>query len=103
MRYNTHMMPGLVKMVLTGFTAVAILFNTMPVSAQKSNVEEVIIVYKSHFDIGYTHLASETIHNYRTSTIDGALEVVDENKNLPPDQQFVWTIPGWPMKKILED
>ncbi len=84
-------------------TIVAILFNTMLVSAQKSNVEEIILVYKSHFDIGYTHLARETIHNYRTSTIDGALDVVDENKNLPPEQQFVWTIPGWPMKKILED
>ena len=71
--------------------------------AQKTDVEEIILVYKSHFDIGYTHLASETIHKYRTSTIDGALKVVDENKNLPDDQQFVWTIPGWPMKKILED
>ena len=29
--------------------------------------------------------------------------MVDENKDLPADQQFVWTIPGWPMKKILED
>ncbi|MBT7463437.1 MAG: hypothetical protein HN686_05610 [Bacteroidetes bacterium] len=70
---------------------------------QKSNVEEIILVYKSHFDIGYTHLARETIHNYRTSTIEGALDVVDKNKNLPLEQQFVWTIPGWPMKKILED
>ena len=69
----------------------------------KSNVEEIIIVYKSHFDIGYTHLASETIHNYRTRMIDSALRVVDENKGLPAQQQFVWTIPGWPMKKILED
>ena len=35
--------------------------------------------------------------------IDHALEVVDQNRNLPADQQFTWTIPGWPMKKILED
>ena len=67
------------------------------------DLEEIILVYKSHFDIGYTHLASEAVHDYRTKMMDGALAVVDQNKNLPPDQQFVWTVPGWPMKKILED
>ncbi len=35
--------------------------------------------------------------------IDHALEVVDQNRDLPPDQQFTWTIPGWVMKTILED
>ena len=86
----------LLILAITGFA-----FNGL--AAQKVHVEEIILVYKSHFDIGYTHLASETIDGYRTKTIEGALEVVDQNKNLPPDQQFVWTVPGWPMKKILED
>src|SRR6185369_14690366 len=31
------------------------------------------------------------------------LAVVDQNRDQPPAQQFVWTIPGWPMHKILED
>ncbi len=102
MRNRIHFNYDFIKTVLRGLTAVSIMFNIMLVSAQKSNVKEIIIVYKSHFDIGYTHLASETIHNYRTKTIEGALNVVDKNKNLPVEQQFVWTIPGWPMKKILE-
>lgn len=66
-------------------------------------LEEIILVYKSHFDIGYTHLASEAVHDYRTRMMDAALVVVEQNKSLPPEQQFVWTVPGWPMKKILED
>jgi alpha-mannosidase len=74
-----------------------------PTPVTNSSVEEIIIVYKTHFDIGYTRLAREVIAKYRTSMIDHALEVVDQNRNLPPDQQFTWTIPGWPMKKILED
>ncbi len=94
---------GFIKTVLTGLITVAITSNTLFASVQNGEVEEIILVYKSHFDIGYTHLASETIHKYRTSTIEGALDVVDKNKNLPLEQQFVWTIPGWPMKKILED
>ena len=71
--------------------------------AKKPQVEEIVVVFKSHFDIGFTHLASEVVQRYRTIMIDNALKVVDQNRDLPPDQQFVWTVPGWPMKKILED
>ena len=94
---------GFINTVLAGLTVVALMSNTSFAKQQESNVREIIIVYKSHFDIGYTRLASEVIHRYRTRTIESALDVVDKNKDLPPDQQFVWTIPGWPMKKILED
>ena len=71
--------------------------------AEEPRVEEVIIVFKTHFDIGYTDMAAAVVERYRTSMIDQALEVVERNRDLPPEQQFVWTIPGWPMHKILED
>lgn len=67
------------------------------------NVERFVLVYKTHFDIGYTQLARDVIKNYRTTMIDKALEVADENAKMPKDQQFVWTVPGWPMKEILAD
>ena len=96
-------MRNFIKTVLAGLTVIVLMSNTSFAEQQKTNVEEIIIVYKSHVDIGYTRLASEVIERYRTTTIERALDVVDKNKNLPADQQFVWTIPGWPMKKILED
>jgi alpha-mannosidase len=68
-----------------------------------AEVREVVITFKTHFDIGYTDLASNVVQRYRTTMIDQALKVVDQNRALPPEQQFVWTIPGWPMSKILED
>jgi hypothetical protein len=71
--------------------------------AAAAGVAEVIIVFKTHFDIGYTDMASNVVQRYRTTMIDDALNVVDQNRGLPPDQQFVWTLPGWPMSKILED
>ena len=96
-------MRSLIKIALAIFT-VAVSFAAPSFAVQpESNLEEIIIVYKSHFDIGYTQLASEVIERYRTGTIEKALDVVDQNKNLSAEQQFVWTIPGWPMKKILED
>ena len=45
-------------------------------SAQAA-VEEVIVVFKTHFDIGYTDMASNVVQRYRTTMIDQALEVVD--------------------------
>jgi alpha-mannosidase len=69
----------------------------------ESRVERVIIAFKTHFDIGYTDLASNVVRRYRTTMIDQALQVCDQSRDLPTEQQFVWTIPGWPMKKITED
>lgn len=66
-------------------------------------LEEIILVFKTHFDIGYTDMAARVIERYQTSMIDSALDVVDDSRNLPEEHKFVWTIPGWPMSKILED
>ncbi len=71
--------------------------------AEAARVREVVVVFKTHFDIGYTDMASNVVQRYRTKMIDDALKVVDQNRSLPPEQQFVWTIPGWPATKILED
>lgn len=73
------------------------------VPAGAGAVEQVIVTFKTHFDIGYTDMASAVVERYRTTMIDQALRVVDQSRGLPPDQQFVWTIPGWPMAKIVED
>ncbi len=72
-------------------------------TAASAEVREVVVTFKTHFDIGYTDLAGNVVQRYRTTMIDQALKVVEQNRDLPPQQQFVWTIPGWPMSKILED
>ena len=66
-------------------------------------IDEVVLVFKTHFDIGYTKLASEVIEHYRSTMIDNALTVVDASKNLPEAKQFIWTLPGLPMAAILKD
>ncbi len=66
-------------------------------------LEEIVLVFKTHFDIGYTDMAAAVVQRYRTTMIDSALEVVDDSRSLPKEHQFAWTIPGWPMAKILED
>jgi alpha-mannosidase len=83
--------------------AVALLCGWTASTVASAEVQEVIVVFKTHFDIGYTDMAGNVVQRYRTTMIDQALKVVDQNRDLPPAQQFVWTIPGWPMSKILED
>jgi hypothetical protein len=70
-------------------------------SAAERKLEEVIIVCKTHFDIGYTDLARNVVQRYRTSMIDNALRIVDESRRLPPEQRFIWTLSGWPMQQVL--
>lgn len=76
-------------------------FGAEPTRTQR--VDQIILVFKTHFDIGYTDMATNVVKRYRTTMIDRALEVVDENRGLPSDQQFVWTLSGWPMHEIFED
>ncbi len=80
-----------------------VLASALPAAETKPAVREVIIAFKTHFDIGYTDMAANVVQRYRTSMIEQALGVCDRSRGLPPEQQFVWTVPGWPMSKILDD
>ncbi|MGQ9651041.1 MAG: DUF5054 domain-containing protein [Phycisphaerae bacterium] len=66
-----------------------------------AEVKEVIVVSKTHFDIGYTDLVSNVLENYRTTMIDKALAVCEQTREWPPGERFVWTLPGWPLSHIL--
>jgi hypothetical protein len=69
--------------------------------APNAGVREVVIVYKTHFDIGYTARASEVIHEYRTEMADRLLAAIERNKDQPKERRFVWTLAGYPLREIL--
>src|SRR4026209_1310525 len=71
-------------------------------SPDTTPVKEIIVVFKTHFDIGYTHRVNEIVHYYRTEMIDRSLNAMDSLKHLPAEQQFKWTCPGWVMSKVME-
>ena len=70
---------------------------------EKVEVEDIIIVFKMHFDIGYTDWSESILQKYTTSMMDETLRSVEETGKLPKEDQFVWTLPGWPMKYIMEN
>lgn len=71
--------------------------------SEKTQVEEIVIVFKMHFDIGYTDWSESILQKYATSMIDETLHSVDVTRSLPREEQFVWTLPGWPMKYMAEN
>lgn len=71
--------------------------------SEKIAVEDIIIVFKMHFDIGYTDWAESVLQKYATSMMDETMHSVQATSQLPAEEQFVWTLPGWPMKYMLDN
>ena len=66
------------------------------------DVKEIILVFKTHFDNGYTDMAESVINKYSTTMMEQALTTLEKSRSLPREKQFVWTMPSWPLTKILE-
>ena len=69
--------------------------------AAPSKVTDVWVVFKTHFDIGYTDLVTNVLKRYRGEMMDNALAVMEKNRDLPASGRFAWTVSGWPLKHIL--
>lgn len=67
-----------------------------------TGLKDVVIVYKTHFDLGYTARTYQVVHEYRKNMIDGVFDAIDANNHQPKDKQFIWTVSAWPLKKMLE-
>ncbi|MBI5010741.1 MAG: hypothetical protein HZB98_14090, partial [Bacteroidia bacterium] len=72
-------------------------------SDYKGPVTDIVVVFKMHFDIGYTQWAEGVLQQYTGPMLSKTLQAIDETSDLPETEQFVWTIPSWPLKYILEN
>lgn len=71
--------------------------------ADNNQVTDIVVVFKMHVDIGYTNWAEGVLQKYTNDMLDETLNSIDETSSLPKSEQFVWTIPGWPLKYMLEN
>lgn len=80
-----------------------LLFSSASLSAQQvdSTVSEIVIVFKTHFDIGYTDYAEAVVQQYSTSMMDNAFDILERSEGRPPEKQFIWTVPSWPMRQMI--
>ena len=87
-------------------TFVFIVFSASITHAQQPNekkqvnskVTDVWVVFKTHFDLGFTDLPENVFKRYREEMMDNALKLIENNANQPPEKRFAWTVSGWPLQ-----
>jgi hypothetical protein len=64
-------------------------------------VKKIILVFKTHFDIGFTDLSSRVIDNYADSMLREVVATCKATEHMEK-LKYVWTMPSWPLKVITE-
>lgn len=64
-------------------------------------IKKVILVFKTHFDIGFTGLAEDVIREYAGEMLDQVLATCRSTEDMG-DLRYVWTMPSWPLKVVLD-
>lgn len=64
-------------------------------------VKKIILVFKTHFDIGFTDLSSKVIDNYANSMLKEVIATCKATEHMGK-LKYVWTMPSWPLKIITE-
>src|SRR5688572_29808370 len=84
------------------FAALLMAINTMGQSRKINDpgnpkVTDIWVVFKTHFDLGFTDLPENVFRRYREEMMDKALGIITENSKQPKEKQFAWTVSGWPL------
>ncbi|NQX39318.1 Glycosyl hydrolases family 38 N-terminal domain-containing protein [Pedobacter steynii] len=66
-------------------------------SSKAGKVTDIWVVFKTHFDLGFTDLPENVFARYRGEMMDKALNIIEKNASQPKAKQFAWTVPGWPL------
>lgn len=61
---------------------------------------KIILVFKTHFDIGFTDLSSRVIDNYAGNMLDEVIATCRATQKLGK-LRYVWTMPAWPLWYIV--
>lgn len=65
------------------------------------NKKDVLVIFKTHLDVGFTNYAENVIDNYLNSFIPNAIKVGYELKDT--DTPFRWTVGSWMIWKALKE
>lgn len=65
-------------------------------------VKKIILVFKTHFDIGFTDLAENVIQSYGSKMLQEVIETCNATADLGK-LRYVWTMPAWPLWYICQN
>jgi alpha-mannosidase len=66
-------------------------------------LRKVVVVFKTHFDLGFTDLPDRVMQLYTGKMFNAVREVMDATANEPPGLRYSWTLPAWPLRFLLHD
>lgn len=67
-----------------------------------TTIERVHVVFKTHLDIGFTHLAARVAEQYREEYIPKAIELSERLEEEGGPAGFVWTTGSWLIRHYLD-
>lgn len=62
-------------------------------------IRRIVLVFKTHFDIGFTRLSEEILDYYATDMLDSVAATCDATADMGP-LRYVWTMPAWPLAQM---
>lgn len=65
-------------------------------------LETIYVVFKTHFDIGFTGLAEEIVSFYRNNMLSDVVETCEKTMNNKEGHRYVWTMSSWPLLQSLK-
>ncbi|HYP41887.1 MAG TPA: glycoside hydrolase family 38 C-terminal domain-containing protein [Chloroflexia bacterium] len=66
-------------------------------------LRRVVVVFKTHFDLGFTDLPDRVMSLYTGPMFDAVREVMAATAGEPEGLRYNWTLPSWPLKQLLHD
>ena len=66
-------------------------------------LRKVVVVFKTHFDLGFTDLPDRVMALYTGPMFQAVQGVMAATANEPDNLQYKWTLPAWPMKYLLHN
>ena len=61
---------------------------------------DILLIFKTHLDLGYTDLAAKVERRYMEEFIPHALDLAESVKD--SDERFVWTTGSWLVERFLQ-
>lgn len=64
--------------------------------------KKIYVVFKTHFDIGYTELAEEVIRRYGSKMLGDVVNTCEGTQKFDEGHRYVWTMAAWPLIQSLK-
>jgi alpha-mannosidase len=66
-------------------------------------LRKVVVVFKTHFDLGFTGLPDEVMRTYTGPMFEAVRKTMEATANESPNLRYCWTLPAWPLRFLLHD